>query len=128
MLSNSSAVSSYTVRQGWYQKLGSVVTLGWQIKASINSGYESSTIAISGVPFTPTYDASGGGMCSGAYISGGFNFECWVVNSSNNITARVQACNNTGSTNLSTSASGLFYRSGGGEITIGGTICYLTNA
>jgi hypothetical protein len=126
-LTSTGAVSSYTVQQGWYQKLGSVVTIGWQIKAIINSGYNASTITISGVPFTPTYDASGGGICSGAYVSAGLNFECWVVNTSKNITARVQSCNNTSAANLTTSASGLCYRSGGGEMTLGGTITFMTD-
>ena len=125
---SSSAVSSYSVRQGWYQKLGSVVTIGWQIKATCNSGYNSTSISISGLPFAPTYDASGGGICSGAYVSAGFNFESWVASTGSTITGRVQSCNNTSAANLSTSASGLFYRSGGGELTIGGTICYLTNS
>lgn len=124
---SSSAVSSYTVRQGWYQQVGNVVTLGFQIKANCNSGYHTSAISITGVPLTPQYDASGGGVCSGAYISAGCNFECWVVSTSNKISARVQDCNNTTAGNLTTSASGLFYRSGGGEITLGGTICYITN-
>ena len=124
---SSSAVSSYTVQQGWYQKLGSVVTIGWQVKANCNSGYQSTSISISGLPFTPAYDASGGGVCSGVYVGAGFNFECWVASTGNTITGRVQSCNNTSAANLSTSASGLFYRSGGGEITIGGTICYMTS-
>lgn len=124
---SSSAISSYTVRQGWYQKVGNVVTLGFNIKATCYSGYNSTSISISGLPVTPRYDASGGGMCSGAYVSAGFNFECWVASTSGTITGRVQACNNTTAANLSTSASGLFYRSGGGEITLSGTICYITN-
>lgn len=124
---SSSAVSSYSVRQGWYQKVGNVVTLGFNIKATCNSGYNSTSISISGLPYTPRYDASGGGICSGAYVSAGFNFECWVASTGGTITGRVQACNNTSAANLSTSASGLFYRSSGGEITLGGTICYITN-
>ena len=94
-LSSSSAVSSYSVQKGWYQKLGSVVTIGFTIKATCKSGYNTTGISISGVPFTPSTDASGGGICSGTYVSAGFNFECWVVNTSGNITGRVQSCNNT---------------------------------
>lgn len=124
---SSSAISSYTVRQGWYQKVGNIVTLGFNIKATCNSGYNSTSISISGLPVTPRYDASGGGICSGAYVSAGFNFECWVASTGGTITGRVQACNNTSAANLSTSASGLFYNSSGGEITLGGTICYITN-
>ena len=124
---SSSAISSYTVRQGWYQKVGNVVTLGFNIKATCNSGYNTTSISISGLPVTPRYDASGGGICSGAYVSAGFNFECWVASTGGTITGRVQSCNNTSAANLSTSASGLFYNSSGGEITLGGTICYITN-
>lgn len=121
---NSSAVSSYTIRQGWFQQVGDIVTLGFNIKANCYSGYSGTSISISGIPFTPAYDASGGGICSGAYVSAGFNFECWVISTNGTITGRVQSCNNTSAANLSTSASGLFYRNSGGEITLGGTICY----
>lgn len=121
------AVSSYTTRQGWYQKVGKVVTIGFTIKATCYTGYNAAQITLSGLPYTPKYDASGGGICSGVYISAGFNFECWAVNTSGQISARVQACNNTSAANLATSASGIFYPSGGGEITIGGTICYITS-
>lgn len=121
---NSSAISSYTTRQGWYNKVGSVITIGFFIKANCNSGYQSTSISISGLPYTPSYAVCGGGMCSGAYISGGMNFQCWNADTSGNITARVQQSNNTSATNLSTSASGCFYRNGGGEITLSGTICY----
>ena len=123
---NSSAVSSYTSQFGWYMKIDRVVTVGFFIKATCNSGYNSTAIAISGLPFTPFSSAAGCGMCSGVYISAGFAFQCFVAESSGNITTRVQACNNTTASNLSTSASGCFYRSGGGEITLSGTITYYT--
>ena len=127
ILSTTAAVSSYTTRSGWYQKLGNVVTIGWQLKATIKSGYQTTGISIIGAPYEPTDTASGGGMCSGTYVSGGFNFECWAIGTDKSITGRVQSCNNTSAANLSTSASGLFYPSGGGEITLSGTICYITN-
>ena len=121
----SSAVSSYSVQEGWYQQVGNVVTLGFNIKATCKSGFSGQSISISGLPFTPKYNASGGGICSGAYISGGFNFECWVASTTGTISARVQSCNNTSAANLTTSASGLFYPNG--ELTLGGTICYIVN-
>lgn len=123
---NSSAVSSYTSQFGWYTKIDRAVTVGFFIKATCRSGYDSTNIVISGLPFTPFSSAAGGGMCSGAYVSGGFTFQCFVAESSGNITTRVQACNNTSATNLSTSSSGCNYRSGGGEITLSGTITYYT--
>lgn len=122
---NSSAVSSYTTRKGWYSRIGDSVTVGFNIKATCNSGYNSTSVSITGLPFIPTVSAAGGGMCSGAYMSAGFNFQCWVAETSGTITARVQACNNTAADNLSTSASGCFYRNNGGEITLSGTITYI---
>lgn len=121
-----SGAVSYATRQGWYCKNGNVVTVGFYIKATCNSGYEDTTITIYNLPFDPICDSAGGGMCSGAYISGGYNFQCFVAETDGTITTRVQACNNTSDTNLSTSASGCNYRSGGGSLTLSGTITYFT--
>jgi hypothetical protein len=125
---NSSAISYYTTQEGWYSKIGQYVTVGFFVKAYCNSGYQSTNISISGLPFTPMFSAAGGGMCSGAYVSGGHNFQCFVAETSGNITIRTQACNNTTDTNLSTSASGCRYRSSGGEITLSGTITFMANS
>jgi hypothetical protein len=125
---NSAVVSSYTTQYGWYSKVNQAVTVGFCIKATCRSGYESTAISISGLPFTPMFSAAGGGMCSGAYVSGGFNFQCFVAETSGSITMRVQSCNHTSQTNLSTSASGCWYRSGGGEITLSGTITFMSNS
>lgn len=125
---DSSAISSYTTQYGWYSKMGQSVTVGFYIKATCKSGYNSTAISISGLPFTPMYAAAGGGMCSGAYVSGGFNFQCFVAETSKSITTRVQSCNHTSQTNLSTSASGCWYPSGGGEITLSGTITFIANS
>lgn len=125
---NSSVISSYTTQYGWYSKMGQSVTIGFYIKATCKSGYSSTAISISGMPFTPLHSAAGGGMCSGAYVSGGFNFQCFVADTSKSITTRVQSCNHTTQTNLSTSASGCWYPSGGGEITLSGTISFIANS
>jgi hypothetical protein len=124
---SSSAVSSYTTQYGWYSKMGQTVSVGFMIKAYCNSGWQSTSISISGLPFTPLFAAAGGGMCSGAYISGGYDFQCYVAETSGLITTRVQSCNNTSATNLSTSATGCNYRNGGGEITLSGTITFMSN-
>ena len=121
---STSAVSSYTTQQGWYQKIGSVVTIGFFVKATCKSGYNTTSVVLSGLPFTPSYNAAGAGMCAGAYMSAGFDFMAFVAETSGNITTRVQQNNNTSAGNVSTSASGCFYPSGGGEITLSGTICY----
>jgi uncharacterized protein YqgV (UPF0045/DUF77 family) len=123
-----SAVSSYTTQQGWYSKIGQIVTVGFFVKANCNSGYDNVNIAIEGLPFTPILSASGGGMCSGVYVSAGFNFQCFVAEASEKITTRVQGCNNTTNGALQTSSSGCKYRSGGGEITLSGTISFMTNS
>ena len=125
---NSSAISSYTTQYGWYSKIGQSVTIGFYIKATCNSGYSSTGISISGVPFTPLYSAAGGGMCSGAYVAANQNFQCFVVETNKTITTRTQACNNTTATNLTTSSSGCWYRSSGGEITLSGTISFIANS
>lgn len=119
---------TYTAQYGWYSKMGQTVTVGFYIKATCPSGYSGLNITIWGLPFTPMYSAAGGGMCSGAYISGGFNFQCFVAETSGNITTRVQACNNTAATNISTSATGCNYRNGGGELTLSGTITFMANS
>lgn len=124
---SSSAFNYYTYQEGWYTKVGNVVTVGFFVKASCKSGYTSTGITISGLPYTPSVSASGGGMCSGAYVSGGYTFQCFVAETTGIITTRVQACNNTSATNLTTSASGCYYPSGGGEITLSGTIQYLVS-
>lgn len=122
---NSSAVSSYTTQNGWYIKMGQNVTIGFFVKATCKSGYNSTGITITGLPFLPMASAAGGGMCSGVYVSAGFNFQCFVAETGNYISTRVQACNNTSAGNLATSASGCFYPTGGGEITLSGTITYM---
>lgn len=125
---NSSAISSYTTQYGWYSKMGQSVTVGFYIKATCKSGYNSTAISISGLPFTPMYSGAGGGMCSGAYVAANQNFQCYVAETGKTITTRTQACNNTSATNLTTSASGCWYPSGGGEITLSGTITFIANS
>lgn len=125
---NSSAISSYTTQYGWYMKMNQTVTVGFFIKATCRSGYDGTNISISGLPYTPLFSAAGGGLCSGAYISGGHNFQCFVAETSGLITTRIQACNNTSATNLSTSSVGCSYRSGGGELTLSGTITFMSTS
>lgn len=122
----SGAVGYYSTQKGWYTKVGSTVTIGFNIKAICNSGSESYDVSITGLPYTPSIQAAGGGMCSGAYVSGGYTFQCFVAETTGMITVRTQACNNTSAANLSTSASGCKYPSGGGTLTISGTITYET--
>ena len=126
---DSAAVSSYTTQYGWYSKMGQTVTVGFFIKANCNSGYQSTNVVISGLPFKPMFSASGGGMCARAYMkSGGQNFQCFVAETDNTITMRTQSCNMTAAGNLTTSASGVGYPTGGGELTLSGTITFMANS
>jgi hypothetical protein len=102
-----------------------VVTIGWQIKAQINSGYHSTAVSISGVPFTPSYAAFGGGIAHNLYASTGHLFEGWCISDSGVITARLQPSTNGGNINI---ASSSYYPNGGGVLTIAGTICYITSS
>lgn len=129
-LSEYDAVSKYSTQEGWYQRLGNVVTLGWNIKARINTGYEDAELIIEGIDFTPEESAFGGGVAYGIYVpNAGYAFECWCVEydktlGKNKITARLQPCNNTSAGNLNV-ASKSYYPEGGGTVTLSGTICYM---
>ena len=121
---NSSAISSYTTQTGWYQKIGNIVSVGFNVTAVCNNGYTGTGIALSGLPYTPAQIAFGGGVCSKTYVAAGFNFQCWAVETNGEITARVQQCNNVSNAALTTSASGCYYGSKDTAITVGGTITY----
>lgn len=125
-LTTSAAVSSYSTRKGWYIRCGKVVTIGFNIGASCKSGYNSTALAISGLPFTPAYNAFGGGVMFGAYVNAGFCFEAWTAATNGQITPRLQPCNNTSAANLQISSTA-YYPSGASTVTLGGTITYLIN-
>lgn len=120
-----SAVESYTENSGWYQRVGNVVSVGFSIKANCKTGYHTTGITISGLPHTPAYSVAGGGMCAGTYVTANHNFQCWVAGTNGKITPRVQGCNQTTTSLLTTSASGMFYPENGGEVTVSGTITYI---
>ena len=123
-LTTSAAVSSYSVRQGWYSKVGNVVSIGWQIKATINSGYNSALIAISGCPFTPAYAAFGGGVAHNVYFISGFNFEGYGIGTDGLITLRGQPCNMTVGGNLSITSSAYYPTGSGSVLTLSGSITF----
>jgi hypothetical protein len=124
---DANAISYYTTQSGYYQKVGQVVTVGFYIKAQCNSGYTTTKVIMSGLPFTPLLPTAGGGLCSGAYVSANCNFQCYVAENDGTITTRIQRSNNTTDTTLLTSKGGCGYRDGGGEITLSGTITYATS-
>lgn len=131
---------SFSFRGGWYSKIGSVVIVGFYIKADISGGYHANNVIITGLPaesplylYPPIMPASGGGICSGAYTASDQNFQGFVAETSGEITARTQMCNTVPNAydmsewhNLKTSAGGCCYPYGGGQITLSGTITYFT--
>lgn len=129
VLATSTATLSYTTRQGWYQKIGNVVTVGFNIKVTVSGGYgsDNNPIIIFGLPYTPTYAAFGGGVAHNVYITGGFCFEGFCADTGNYITLRGQPCNNTSAGNLNITSS-VYYPSGTSQVmTLSGTICYTTS-
>jgi hypothetical protein len=126
-LNNSSAVSSYGVRQGWYSRMGNVITIGWQLKATINSGYSTTSLSINGAPFVPAYAAFGGGVAHNINVSAGFVFEGWTIGTDGAISARMQPCNGTSAGNLQISSTAYYPTGSGNTLTLAGTICYVIN-
>lgn len=124
-LTESKAVSSYTTQRGWYMRVGNVVTVGFNIGASCVSGYNTTSLVISGLPFKPDVGAFGGGVMFGAYVPANFCFEAWAATTAGQITPRLQPCNNTTAGNLNI-ASTAYYPSGANTVTLGGTITYIT--
>ena len=117
-------VSSYDAQEGWYQKVGDCVTVGFNIKANIKSGYETYSFLIDGLPYTPVLNAFGGGVAHNIYVSNvGYVFEGWCANTDGNITGRLQPGNNTTAGNLQIASTTYFPKSGG-TMTLSGTICY----
>lgn len=103
---------AYLLRNGWYQKVGGVVTIGWQIKAEIGE-VGSVLVEISGVPYKPSVDAVGGGVAHNATVAVtvvdvGEICEGWCVNIDGIITPSRASFYNNKST-----------------VELGGTICYL---
>lgn len=120
----------YDSREGWAFKIGNIATVGFYIKAQYFS-YTLSPIVIYGCPYYPTQASAGGGMCSGAVVSEGKTFQCFVAENSQDygdkvITTRVQDCDRPTQTELRTYASGCFSPFHTGVLTISGTITYLT--
>ena len=127
-LTTAAAVSSYTTQVGWYQKIGNVVTIGWQIQATINSGYNSNTVAISGCPFTPAYYAFGGGIAQNIAFIANYNFEGWALGTDGLLTPRGQPCNATTMVNLNITSSAYYPTGSSSQImTLAGTICFTTS-
>ena len=113
----------YTTRYGYYSKVGKVVTVGFYIKAAGDEYLEDLNISISGLPYTPLHQGSGGGICSGVLMNGNMNFQCFVAETNGTITLRGQMCDDMSGYTLTTSAQAC--RVPNGEFTLSGTITYM---
>lgn len=118
--------SSYSTRQGWYMKIGDVVTIGWLVTGIFSSSTTTSTVlTISGVPFTNGDAlASGGGVVYNGWINIDGYFVGWALNGgSTQIQARTADSSHTaGGIALGTG----IYNNPGATFTVSGTITYST--
>lgn len=103
--------ATYTTQQGWYQRIGNCITIGFNVTATVNSG--SNEIIITGLPHTPKYIAFGGGVAQNINTLEGQVFEGWKVSTDGTIKAVSKTLDGT-----------IKYPPNSGVITIGGTICY----
>lgn len=123
-LGKAAAVNSYPTQRGWYMKVGNVATIGFQVKAYIKSGYDTTVLEIQ-TPFNPRYAAFGGGVAHNINVAAGFCFEGWSLQDGV-IAARLQPCNNTTAGNLNISSSAYYPTTTNQTlITLSGTICFI---
>jgi hypothetical protein len=115
-------VSSYTRQNGWYTKIGNVVTLGWDMHATISSGSTSTDIQISALPFTPSCSAYGGGEASGYYAPANTIFVGWQASTVGRIYARGQTNGSSAGVRHST---GVCFRESG-DVLASGTLTFIT--
>lgn len=109
LINEENVVASFKVREGWYQRVGNVVTIGWTIEAELIDNTISVPLEISGVPYKPVYSAFGVGVAQNVIVQDDLSFEGWIVDSSGVITA----------------SNAIFYPYSG-SVTLSGTICYTT--
>lgn len=113
---------TYEVQEGWYHIVGKTATIGFFLTATVPSGYHTTKVEILGFPFELDYRAAGGGVAYNVYGAAGFCFGCWMIDENGIITPRLVPCNNTSAGNLSITTN-CCYPSGGGQMTLSGTIC-----
>lgn len=118
--------SSYSTRQGWYMKIGDVVTIGWLVTGIFSSSTTTSTVlTISGVPFTNGDAlASGGGVVYNGWINIDGYFVGWALNGGS---TQIQARTADSSHTAGGIALGIgLYNNPGATFTVSGTITYST--
>ncbi len=118
------AINSYTNQYGWYVKIGNVVTGGFYLKATTKSGYTTTAIKITGLPYAPDYDCAFGGVASNVYTSSNTVFHSWYLNTSKEISGRTMPCNKS-SAGAMTVGTACYYPSSS-TLTLSGTFTYYT--
>lgn len=113
-------VTSY----GWYTKIGNVVTVGFNLRGSWNSGITAKNIEITGLPFTNGPGlAAGGGIVHGAYLKSQYVFCGWAIASgSNSVMARVYSFKTSTSYQIGLDTTLLSHA--GTSFALSGTITY----
>ena len=119
--------ATYSVREGWYQIVGDTAVIGFLITATINSSYAQTKIEITGFPYDIDVRGCGGGTAYNCYMSAGHCFNSWWIEEDGTITGRSIPCNHTTAGNQSINST-VAYPTGGGSITLSGTIsCRVTD-
>lgn len=118
--------SSYSIRQGWYMKIGDVVTIGWLVTGTFStSTTTSTTLTITGVPFTNGDAlASGGGVVFNGWINTDGYFVGWALGGG---TTQIQG--RTADSSHAAGGIGLgtgLYNNPGATFTVSGTLTYST--
>ena len=118
--------SSYSIRQGWYMKIGDVVTIGWLVTGTFStSTTTSTTLTITGVPFTNGDAlASGGGVVFNGWINTDGYFVGWAIAGGE---SRIQG--RTADSSHAAGGIGLgsgLYNNPGAVFTVSGTLTYST--
>lgn len=116
--------ADYSVQRGWYTKAGNVVTVGFYLLAACPSGWSDKNVVIFGLPYRVAYRSAGGGVCSGVFIPDNNIFQGFEAKTDGTVVVCVQSCDGG---SLTTSEDGCKYPLSGGQITLSGTITYLTS-
>ena len=118
--------STYSLRQGWYMKIGDIVTVGWCVTGTFStSTTTSTTLTITGLPFTNGDAlAAGGGVVFNGWINIDGYFVGWALaGGSTQIQARTaDSSHAAGGIALGTG----LYNNPGATFTVSGTITYST--
>ena len=123
-----SGTNTYSVRSGWYQKVGNVVTIGWNVSGTFLSSTSNTTvISITGLPFTNSANlAAGGGIAYNCYLTANSYLMGWVI-SANGSTIEPRTGSQKTTAGGSAIGTGLF-NNPSQFYNVSGTITYMCNS